>query len=95
MGDVLANADNSACPDHCFRPVGIAFDDQGRLFMSSDASGEIYVIVKDELANKSSTAVGGGGSGDEGGKVSGSVNGRGTKGIGWVVFGVLAGLFAV
>ena len=44
--DVLANADNSACPENCFRPVGIAFDGQGRLFMSSDATGEIYVVMK-------------------------------------------------
>lgn len=44
--DVLSNADNSVCPEDCFRPVGIAFDGQGRLFLSSDASGEIYVVVK-------------------------------------------------
>lgn len=44
--DVLANADNSACPENCLRPVGIAFDGNGRLFLSSDATGEIYVIMK-------------------------------------------------
>lgn len=44
--DVLSNADNSVCPENCFRPVGIAFDGQGRLFLSSDASGEIYVVMK-------------------------------------------------
>lgn len=44
--DVLANADNSACPKNCFRPVGIAFDGHGRLFLSSDATGEIYVVTK-------------------------------------------------
>lgn len=44
--DVLSNADNSVCPDSCFRPVAIAFDGQGRLFLSSDASGEIYVVAK-------------------------------------------------
>ncbi|KAI9804309.1 MAG: hypothetical protein M1833_007116 [Piccolia ochrophora] len=46
--DVMANVDNSICPGDCFRPVGLAFDAKGRLFMSSDATGEIYVIVKDE-----------------------------------------------
>ena len=51
--DIFANADNSVCPDNCFRPVGIAFDNQGRLFMSSDASGEIFVVVKDEASNGS------------------------------------------
>lgn len=42
--------------------MGIAFDDQGRLFVSSDASGEIYVVVKDEMANGNSTGGGGAGS---------------------------------
>ena len=49
--DVFANADNSVCPDNCFRPVGMAIDGQGRLFMSSDASGEIYVISQTQESN--------------------------------------------
>lgn len=49
--DVLNNADNSACPENCFRPVGIAFDKQGRLFFSSDATGEIYVVIRDQALN--------------------------------------------
>lgn len=48
--DVLSNADNSVCPEKCFRPVGIAFDGQGRLFLSSDASGEIYVVMKSQAS---------------------------------------------
>lgn len=92
MVDILANADNSVCPDHCFRPVGIAFDDQGRLFVSSDASGEIYVVVRDEMANGSSTGANGGGSGKEIGKVSKGVRRRDIKKVGWVVLGVLLGL---
>lgn len=44
--DIFANVDNKACPDNCFRPAGLAFDSQGRLFMSSDATGEIYVIAR-------------------------------------------------
>lgn len=46
--DILTNADNSKCPQSCFRPVSIAFDHQGRLFMSSDATGEIYVVMKNQ-----------------------------------------------
>ncbi|OCK80256.1 soluble quino protein glucose dehydrogenase [Lepidopterella palustris CBS 459.81] len=46
--DIVANLDNSKCPDSCFRPVGLAWDSQGRLFMSSDATGEIYVVVKSD-----------------------------------------------
>lgn len=55
--DIFTNADNSKCPDACFRPVGMTFDKQGRLFVSSDASGEIYVLVADAVAgNGSSTS---------------------------------------
>lgn len=46
--DVMANADNANCPDNCFRPVGLAWDSQGRLFMSSDSTNEIYVIARSD-----------------------------------------------
>ncbi|KAK4186195.1 soluble quino protein glucose/sorbosone dehydrogenase [Podospora australis] len=39
---VMENTGN--CPNSCFRPVGLAFDAKGRLYVSSDTSGEIYVI---------------------------------------------------
>jgi hypothetical protein len=44
--DIMANADNSNCPDQCFRPVGLALDSKDRVFMSSDSTGEIYVLAK-------------------------------------------------
>lgn len=44
--DIVSNRDLTACPDGCFRPVGLAFDKQGRLFMSSDSTGEIYVVLR-------------------------------------------------
>jgi hypothetical protein len=43
---VLSNPDNSKCPNGCFRPVGLAWDSKGRLIMSSDRTGEIFVIGK-------------------------------------------------
>jgi glucose/arabinose dehydrogenase len=46
--DIVSNPDVSRCPDECFRPVGLAWDSQGRLFMSSDTTGEIYVITRNE-----------------------------------------------
>lgn len=49
--DVFANQDNSKCPNNCFRPAGLAIDRHGRIFMSSDASGEIYVIVREASNN--------------------------------------------
>ena len=35
-------------PADSSRPVGLAFDSQGRMFVSSDASGEVYVVVRDQ-----------------------------------------------
>lgn len=49
--DIFANADNSKCPDDCFRPVGLAFDSKDRLFVSSDATHEIYVLVRTSVTS--------------------------------------------
>ena len=49
--DVLTNQDITDCPDHCFRPAGLAIDGQGRIFMSSDATGEIWVVLREDAAN--------------------------------------------
>lgn len=43
---MLTNADITACPDGCFRPAGLAFDGSGRLWMTSDSTGEIYVLQR-------------------------------------------------
>lgn len=58
--DIFTNLDNSKCPSNCFRPAGLAFDQQGRLYISSDASGEIYVVVRDQTANSTGTGTGAG-----------------------------------
>lgn len=42
---VMENTNVGSCPGACFRPVGLAFDAKGRLYVSSDSSGEIYVIT--------------------------------------------------
>ncbi|KAH6664747.1 hypothetical protein F5X68DRAFT_250227 [Plectosphaerella plurivora] len=44
---VMQNPNNSACPSGCFRPVGLAWDRRvrGRIFMTSDSTGELYVVV--------------------------------------------------
>lgn len=71
--DIFMNANNSVCPANCFRPVGMAFDSQGRMFVSSDASGEIYVVVRDEASNGTfggSTSSGSSGGSPTGGKTS-------------------------
>ncbi|KAI0116716.1 soluble quino protein glucose dehydrogenase [Daldinia grandis] len=43
---ILQNEDTTKCPGACFRPVGLAFDKKGRLFMAADTSGEIFVITE-------------------------------------------------
>jgi hypothetical protein len=46
LSPIVANSDVDECPGKCFRPAGLAWDTKGRLYMSSDTTGEIYVIVK-------------------------------------------------
>ncbi|KAF2640048.1 soluble quino protein glucose dehydrogenase [Massarina eburnea CBS 473.64] len=42
--NVMTNPSNGNCPSRCFRPVDLAFDAKGRLFMTSDSSNEVWVI---------------------------------------------------
>ena len=56
--DILTNANLTNCPDDCFRPVGLALDSQERLFMSSDTTGEIYVLVKASSGTGTGTPTG-------------------------------------
>jgi hypothetical protein len=54
--DIIANPDNSVCPDKCFRPVGLARDAKGRIFMTSDATNDIWVLMKSESSGASSSS---------------------------------------
>lgn len=40
----MTNQNVGSCPNNCFRPVSVAVDAKGRVFMSSDTTGEIYVL---------------------------------------------------
>lgn len=42
---LLWNSDESQCPGKCFRPVGLAIDNKQRVFMTSDSTGELYVVT--------------------------------------------------
>ncbi len=53
--DIFANKDNSVCPGSCFRPVGLALDAAGRLWVASDSSGELYVLAKTGASTASPT----------------------------------------
>lgn len=44
--DIMTNQNVGSCPNQCFRPVGVAIDAVGRVFMSSDTTGEIYVLTR-------------------------------------------------
>lgn len=72
--DVLRNADDNAhCPDACVRPVGLAWDARGRLFVSSDATGEVYVLMRQEQDDDNDD-----GSGSGSGTPSSSASASGT-----------------
>ncbi|KAM7208371.1 Soluble quinoprotein glucose/sorbosone dehydrogenase [Naviculisporaceae sp. PSN 640] len=83
MIDIMTNPDNTVCPGDCFRPAGLAFDSAGRLWMSSDTTGEIFVLQKTDT----DTGVFVMPEGATGGKSNGA--GRLSGGMGW---GYLAGL---
>ncbi|KAK4127301.1 soluble quino protein glucose dehydrogenase [Parathielavia appendiculata] len=71
--DVITAPDVSACSGQggCFRPVGLAFDATGeRLFVSSDATGEIWVVMRD--------GAGGYGNGNGNGGATGTSTGPST-----------------
>ncbi|KAF9874181.1 glucose sorbosone dehydrogenase [Colletotrichum karsti] len=57
LKNIMFNKDLSKCPDQCFRPVGLAWDSQNRLFMTSDSTGEIYVLRQND-ATPTSTSPG-------------------------------------
>ena len=42
--NVMSNPNNANCPNRCFRPADVAFDNKGRLFMTSDTTNEVWVI---------------------------------------------------
>ncbi|KAF9763654.1 hypothetical protein IL306_003025 [Fusarium sp. DS 682] len=65
---IIYNKDLSKCPDDCFRPVGLAWDTKGRLWFSSDKTGEIFVLKQESGSNSS------GGSGSESGAGNGDDN---------------------
>lgn len=46
LSPIISNTNTDDCPGQCFRPAGLAWDKNGRLYMTSDTTGEIYVIVK-------------------------------------------------
>ncbi|KAK3381083.1 hypothetical protein B0H63DRAFT_196153 [Podospora didyma] len=50
LTDIMTNVNNTVCPDKCFRPVGLAVDFNNVLWMTSDSTGEIYVLQRSGLS---------------------------------------------
>ncbi|KAF1814325.1 soluble quino protein glucose dehydrogenase [Eremomyces bilateralis CBS 781.70] len=76
--DIMANSAMDQCPNGCFRPVGLAFDPKGRLFVSSDSTGDIIVVTRRDgapvgpsttVTQRSSTAGGAGSTSTQAGLV--------------------------
>lgn len=100
--DVLGAEDINTCPFGCVRPVGLAWDSKGRLFMSSDTTGEIYAILRadgkstnsftNSTGMSSGTSSGQGSTGTGTGSSSSSTSGASIAeiGLGVVVMAVLA-----
>ncbi|KAM3421495.1 hypothetical protein BST61_g1887 [Cercospora zeina] len=78
---IMANEDEGNCPDACFRPVGLEWTADGsQLFMTADASGEIYIVYREDgsLVNDFTVATSAGGNGTSGsGDSEGSQGGDG------------------
>lgn len=63
---LMWNADNAKCPGKCFRPVGLWLDGKGRTFMTSDSSGELFVVTG--VSNNGKAVKSGGGDKTSGAK---------------------------
>lgn len=89
--DIVQDADVSSCYNsECFRPVGLAWDSKGRLYFSSDETGEIWAILREDgistnsaKAPKHGLTGSGGGSGSGGGDAAnaGSLMGSTSMGV--------------
>jgi hypothetical protein len=58
--DILTNPDLSQCPENCVRPVSVAWDSEGRLFMTSDATGEIWLVEREDGGSANDASPGAG-----------------------------------
>jgi len=87
------NEDNSRCPDGCFRPVGLVSDGKRRVWMSSDSTGEIWVLER--AAEGTTTGTGTATGTSAGASATGKSGGvrLGMEGGWWVVW--LVGLWSL
>ncbi|ODA75870.1 hypothetical protein RJ55_08511 [Drechmeria coniospora] len=55
--DILSTPSHGYRPERCFRPVGLAWDSWGRLWASSDTTGEIFVLHYSGIGSDSTRSV--------------------------------------
>lgn len=58
--EIVTSPDLGQCPGKCWRPVGLAWDKKGRLFVASDTTKEIFVVLpksEDEQDGDGSAAI--------------------------------------
>jgi len=91
--EIMSNPDHTKCPGACFRPAGLAFDSAGRLWMTSDTTGEIYVLQK-RSGTPSTTASGTIVTATGSPNAAGTVWGRETGALAWGA-GIVAAMFAL
>lgn len=91
----MTNPDHSKCPGNCFRPAGLALDATGRVWFTSDTTGEIYVLQKVNSQGGSPTTSGTlVTSTSAPNAAAGTVWRRESVLLGWLV-GVVAGVWAL
>ncbi|KAK2613009.1 hypothetical protein QQS21_000938 [Conoideocrella luteorostrata] len=56
--DILSTPNLAQCPDGCFRPVGLALDSKDRLWVSSDSTGEIFIMYQNGTTSDNASSVG-------------------------------------
>lgn len=49
LTQIMTNPDHAKCPGQCFRPAGLAVDGMGRVWMTSDTTGEVFVLEKSRV----------------------------------------------
>lgn len=81
LTDIISNPDLTVCPDNCFRPAGLTLDREGRLWMTSDSTGEIYVLQRTGESDSGRFVT----PGEEGENAAGTLWRWETKVMGWSV----------
>lgn len=108
--DIMTNDDLDDCPGDCFRPTGLWIEEANtagdannnrggqRVWMTSDSTGEIWILQRASGATTGSSASRGdgiAGTEQEEQSLANSIIGLGRRGLIWCIIASLAGLLAM